>query len=1547
MILGNCNKFKSKIGFAFVFIFFLIVITSFTNYAHCASTWTKDGDGLWNNADNWSGGIPNAVEAVAIFPNTITVSPEIGLNLSPTVGTMQFTPKAATTDFTIKQLSTNALSLRGATPTISVLAAGKAYIEAPLNYTTSLNLTASVATASLGVEAISGTGTVTITGPGTVMFAAPSNYTGDTNIVSGKLTTMSVNAIPSTSAVTVSAGAVWQMTTGGQFIGSLAGGGNISMSTLDELKVGNNNNSTTYSGIISGAGYLTKAGTGTLTLSGSNVYTGGTNVSAGTLLTNTSPCLPTTGLVTVANGATLNLNNNDQTIGNLAGAGTVALGSAALTLGDGTDQTFSGVITGTGTLVKQNAGSLILSGNNQYTGTTTVNAGTLAITTNTNIGTGTSALILNATSILQANGTASITTHPITLGGSATINTNGNNFGISTVISGSGPLIKAGAGTLTLTGANTYTAGTTVSAGTLAIANDGNIGAGASVLTLNTGAILQANGAANLAVHPITLGGAAAIDTQANTFTISTIISGTGPLTKIGSGTLILNGVNTYTGGTNIFGTLQAGVALALPPTGVVTVSPGANFNLITFDQTIGNLAGSGAVNLGTATLTVGDTSNQTFSGIISGTGSLIKQNTGILTLTGNNLYTGTTRVNGGTLSITNDANIGVGPTILTLNTGATLQANGTAQLVAPGGHPINLLGAASIDTNGNSFLISTIISGTGPLTKKGTGTLTLSGPNTYVSPTIVNTGTLAITNDGNLGVGASLLDLNAGTTLQANGAAQLIGPGGHPIFLGGAVSIDTNGNSFLISTIISGSGPLTKIGTGTLTLSGANAYTSETIVNTDTLAITNDGNLGFGTSSLTLNAGAILQANGAANIAAHPITLGGAANIDTNGNPFSISTVISGSGPLTKIGAGTLTLSGNNVYTAGTTISTGTLQLGSSTAIPPTGLVTVVTGATFDLNNFDLTIGNLAGGGNVTLGTATLTIGDDTHETFGGVISGVGGSLVKQNSGSLTLTGANIYTGTTTVAGGSLLIDGSINGSLVTVSSGATLGGVGTISAPITNNGTLRPSTVSGTLTTSGPVIFNTGSDYVVELDPTQSNFLDVTVAGITINPGTTLTLMPNRGSYPRQTQIIYPIIQTATGVTGAFSSIEHAYPLLQALIIPSGNNLNLSIYWRPFTSLLGLSGNVGAVARSLDIARPAPGSDMDNIINELLFATSKEQLEDALNQMHPALYKGFALSQQNITVRMRSAITNRLRMSNQNICSLCKPIKEVEGDSKSTYEGPVLWINALGDWMNQKHNYQIGFEDASAGVILGFDREIIDNFRLGICSSYSFTNINWDTPSKGYIHSIYGSIYGSYIASPFYLNTVLTGAYNMYHGKRKMSFFSINRQANNDHEGGEASFHISLGSDFSWKNFAVNPYFSSDFIFLHENGFLERGADSLNLKVKSSHSYFLRTEAGVALKGCIAPATDKKLLPQVKFSVIREWRFAGKSYKTIITGANNVFTVVGLQPDRTLFAPGGSLTLYNSCGPKEAALSVSYDCEFGKRFWDQTAQLQFRYTF
>lgn len=285
---------------------------------------------------------------------------------------------------------------------------------------------------------------------------------------------------------------------------------------------------------------------------------------------------------------------------------------------------------------------------------------------------------------------------------------------------------------------------------------------------------------------------------------------------------------------------------------------------------------------------------------------------------------------------------------------------------------------------------------------------------------------------------------------------------------------------------------------------------------------------------------GGTLQFAGANIVSALPITLLAAGGIfDTAGNNATLSGGISGVGGLTKIGLGTLTLSGSGTYSGATAVKAGVLQAGAGNAFSANSAYTISSGAVLDLNSFNQTIGSLAGTGAVTLGSATLTTGvDNTSTTFAGAISGPGG-LAKVGTGVFVLTGTNAYTGATTVNAGTLEVDGSIaSSSSVTVNSGGTLSGTGIVdptTTTIMSGGTLAPGNAAnptGTLTITGNLAFQSGAIYLVQVTPAAS--ASTNVSGTATLGGATVNAVFANGSYiSRQ----YTILTAAGGVSGTFA--------------------------------------------------------------------------------------------------------------------------------------------------------------------------------------------------------------------------------------------------------------------------------------------------------------------------------------------------------------------------------------------------------------------------
>ena len=239
-----------------------------------------------------------------------------------------------------------------------------------------------------------------------------------------------------------------------------------------------------------------------MTLSGNNTYTGATFVNGGTLQLGASEVIPNGSALTVASGATFNLNGNSETVGSIAGGGSIANSAGTLTAGgNNASTTFSGVISGGGGLTKAGSGTLTLSGANTYSGNTTLNAGVVSVSQEANLGAGSSGVVFNGGTLNVSESFTANAAKVLTMTGNGTVDVNGGKtlaFTSASDLTGTGTLTKSGAGTLTLGGASSYTGNLIINNGELKVqglaadvdaflssSRVGNLGGAGGTLTWN------------------------------------------------------------------------------------------------------------------------------------------------------------------------------------------------------------------------------------------------------------------------------------------------------------------------------------------------------------------------------------------------------------------------------------------------------------------------------------------------------------------------------------------------------------------------------------------------------------------------------------------------------------------------------------------------------------------------------------------------------------------------------------------------------------------------------------------------------------------------------------------------------------------------------------------------------------------------------------------------------------------------------------------------------------------------------------------------------
>ncbi|HCT0247337.1 fibronectin-binding autotransporter adhesin ShdA [Salmonella enterica] len=728
---------------------------------------------------------------------------------------------------------------------------------------------------------------------------------------------------------------------------------------------------------------LTKQGDGTLILSNTGNDYGDTEIDGGILAAKDAAALGT-GDVTIAESATLalsqgTLDNNVTGEGQIVKSGSdelIVTGdnnySGGTTISDGTliadhaDSLGTGAVansgvlqvgegelentlSGSGSLVKTGTGELRLSGDNTYSGGTTITGGTLTADHADSLGSGD----IDNSGVLKVG-----------------------EGDLENTLSGSGSLVKTGTGELTLGGDNTYSGGTTIDDGVLIADNADSLGTGAIA---NSGVLQVGEGE------------------------LENTLSGTGSLVKTGTGELTLSGDNTYSGGTTITGgTLTADHADSLGT---------------------GAIANSGVLQVGEGEL----------ENTLSGSGSLVKTGTGELTLNGDNDYSGGTTIDDGVLIADHADSLGTG----------AVANNGVLQV-------------------GEGELKNTL-SGTGSLVKIGTGELTLSGDNTYSGGTTIDDGVLIAANVNALSggdvdnSGTLMLDANgafelanitthtgATTALAAGstlGASQLTQEDGSTLSIDLGAATD---DAVITADSVTLAGTLNVTGIGSVTDSWTPEAYTYTLIDSDS-AITSDfddltiagmnredvdfltidgkvdetDNTNYDlTASLSWYAdrdNATTDAHGTFTLSDPDGSFNVAATLTDVDDTLDPGSRWDGKS-LTKEGAGTLILSGDNDYSGGTTINEGTLVAASTTALG-TGLVD---------NNATLVLdadGEVSAAGGITThsgATTQLALGTSLDLGDSALIQQDGSTLnVELNSDSVQ----PLITGGSATLGGDLVV--------------------------------------------------------------------------------------------------------------------------------------------------------------------------------------------------------------------------------------------------------------------------------------------------------------------------------------------------------------------------------------------------------------------------------------------------------------------------------------------------------------------------------------------
>jgi fibronectin-binding autotransporter adhesin len=966
-------------------------------------------------------------------------------------------------------------------------------------------------------------------------------------------------------------------------------------------------------------------------------------------------------------------------------------------------------------------------------------------------------------------------------------------------------------------------------------------------------------------------GGAGTINVlDGGTATISSLsigyyIGSVGTATVSGTGSSLVVGRYLFVGaGPNATGTLTVGDGGAVTANGGSgVVELGTRSDSARGVVNIGAAPGSAAVAPGTLNAAGVNTSagseinfNHTataydFAPQIDGAAA-VRVFSGTTTLTASNTYTGGTFLNGGTLSVAADANLGDASGGLTFD-GGTLQ-NRAAFTTA---RDITLnAGGGTFQTDAD-LTVSGVVDGSGSLTKTGAGTLTLTGVNGYTGGTTVSDGRLIASVTGALGTGPVTIGEAIGTSgvLEFTGSAQA---GTLAIRVAdltsslsfaqnasaGAATIDNSGLIFFsdtssagTATIVSDSGipdgnyPIPAHGGGVIFRDSATAGNA-TITNLTDSGVYFTGN-NTADGATIINSGLVdisnldaddigigsLSGAGTVYLGSKSLTLSGLGKNDTiAGALLDGGDGLGTGGALTKIGAGTLTLTGANGYTGGTTVEAGTLDIGGG-------------GAT----------GSIAGNVDVAAG-ATLAFNRSNDFAFAGTIGG-DGAVGKLGAGAATLTGNSAaFTGTTSVNAGTLVVDGTLGG-VIDVLSGARLEGTGTVgTTTIASGGTIAPGHSPGTLTVAGDITFAAGSTYEVDITPALDGDLIDASGSATINGGT-VDVVKAAGTYVPGSR--WTIIGADGGVTGTFDALTQNMPFVDLALAYDPSHVYLDVARNDVAFC-----DVAQTSNQCTTGDAIESSGQGNAVYDAVAAVTDEgsarvALDALSGEIHASL-KGTMLEDSRF---VREAALDRTRAAFSGVAAPSLPVMGYGSESLTPEQQEALaregksaevfapapadtdrfavWARGFGSWGQwDSDGNAADFERSIGGLFIGADAAVAETWRLGLLTGYSRSSFDADDlTSSGDSDNYHLGLYGGTEWGNLGLRLGAAHTWHDIETGRSIAFPGFADSAQASYDARTAQAFGELGYRIDSGNFAFEPFANLAYVNVHTSGFTEEG--------------------------------------------------------------------------------------------------------------------------
>ena len=1291
-------------------------------------------------------------------------------------------------------------------------------------------------------------------------------------------------------------------------------------------------NDGTYSGTVSGDGSFVKTGAGVLTLTSAQSFTGEANILGGTLRMGAANVLGASAGIHISDGG-WDLNGYSQTVKGLSGnVGTsIALGAATLTIDNTSFVSFSGTISGTGGVTKTGPGDFNLFGSHTYSGPTNVAGGVMRF--------GSGGAFLGSTAINISNGAefgvyqadALLPTVAVTLTGTASIFHLHFSQQIGSLSGGADTEVRFDTGAVLTAGADNTN---TVFSGKIS----GELNIHGALTKVGTGS-LTLNGESRYEGATLVRGGALVVNGSISALSTVTVEAGA---TLAGSGrvghTIIADGGHIAPG--NSIGTLTIDRSLTLSSgsildfelgsPGLSAGAPGTSDRIVvggdlTLDGTL-NLSQSGHAADGTAAF--GYYRLMTYGG----------------TLTDRGLQIGATPV-AGIYEI--QAGAGNVDLFVAADGDNTLQhwqgGNGTWNTA--NAQWLNQGGAAPVAWAGHHAVFKNEPGGFSG------GTISVAGAQSFKGLQFVDSG-YRLEGPGTLVIdGSGRSDGNAEIRVLANTTAH-------------------------IATTIAGTGGISKTEGGTLVLEASNTYRGGTSLIDGTLSVSRDANLGDAAGGLRFNGGTL--ATTADMQSARTITLDGAGAFNVAANTeLGLTGGVAGAGDLIKIGAGTLRLTGLNSYgntgvlggtligdtrsISGDIVNTGTVifdQVADGIFAGNIGRLAGSTGLMIKQGAGSLALAGhsgldwsvQAGGlstaaerffGNAAIGAgASLTFDQTANAAYGGVLTGAG-RFVKAGTGALIYDGnSSGFAGMTDIAAGALIVGSDTShaqaalGGSFTVGHGGTLGGHGTVGAgassvvTVASGGTIAPGNSIGTLTVNGNLVFHAGSTYQAEISPALTSDL-INVSGTAVINGGTVYALKAGGIYTPGSR--WTIINATGGVTGRFDALDQNMPFVDLTLAYDANSVFIDATRNGVSfCAVARTSNQCSIGNGLDST--GPGNPVSNAVAALPDATAARAALDQLSgEIHASARTALIADSRFI----REAATDRIRAAFGAVGASALPVTAYgEGGPQAvsaTTERATVWAQGFGAWgrVNGTGN-AAGLATATGGILMGVDAPMFGTsgfgiWRFGALAGYSRTTFNArGRLSSGESDNYHLGLYGGTQWGNLGFCAGLAYTWHQMVTSRTVAFAGFGDSLRGRYRAGTFQAFGDVGYRIDTPVAAFEPFANLAHVSLDTGGFSERGGAAA-LHVRGEVTAITFTTLGLRASTSFDLGG---IATTVRGSV--GWRHAYGAIAPRSTQAfagGDAFTIAGVPIARDVAAVSAGLDMAVA---RNAVLGLSYDGQF-----------------